>query len=289
MSECAGDIIEKVLRITRRQNSEDDRRSYWRMLNTIYFRLCKKYSWATLRRTMTIDFTTMPDDTGMWLPSNLFGIDSVLDFNNGFEYYNRDRADLDEDEAKYRFYTYIPSELDGFFGDDCSVASGGTIITSAQLVANGTDFTGYYAKFGSELGHYKLTSASAFTPTYYGEAVEIGDIRIRPKDTLKILTIDPTEELLDDNKVYVHYWQAPQPLYKDSDEICIPNGKILEVMLLRELPEAKAYRPVSEGEIDKVMTETLAMNPSVEYSKPKRDKIGAMFKFNSGNYFKQRG
>jgi hypothetical protein len=134
-----------------------------------------------------------------------------------------------------------------------------------------------------------MDTSASFTPAYWGEAVEIGDIKIRPRDTLKILTIDPTEEILDDNEVYVHYWQAPQPLYKDSDEICIPNGKILEVMLLRELPEAKAYRPVSEGEIDKVMMETLAMNPSVEYSKPKRDKIGAMFKFNSGNYFKQRG
>ena len=289
MSEYAGDIIDRVLTITRRKTDDVSRRDYWRMLNSIYFRICKEYSWASLRRKITIDFSVAPTNLGKWLPSNLFGIDAVIDKDNGFEYYNRDRADIDEDERKYRFYTYVANEEDGFFGTDLLLSKDSSTFSSDSLTADGTDFTGFYARFASELGYYLMTTANSFSPVYRGEAIDAGDFRIRPKETLKIATIDSNEEILLDNEVDIYYWQAPQPLYRASDEIVIPNAKLLEVMLLRDLPEAKAYRPVSEGEIEKLTQKTLAMNPTVEYTKPKRDAMGAAFSFSGTSYYSKRG
>ena len=285
MSEFAGDIIDNVLTLCRRSGSESDRTRYWKLLNTIYFRLCRKYSWVSLRDKVTLDFSSMIGIEGLQLPSNLFGIDSVYDTAQGFEYYHRDRNYPNVDEKLYRFYTYKPEYEDLFFSDDATVNQDENTFTCDSLA---TDYTGEYVRFGTDLGFYKLTAEKTFSPTYRGSNLGEVDIRIRPCETENILTIDFSDTIMTENKVDVYYWKAPLPLHRDSDPILLPGGKILEIMLLRELPEAKSYRPVSDSEIDKTLASTLDMNPEFSQNRMSRDRTGNIFTFSRPALFKDR-
>ena len=252
-----------------------------------YFYAIRKHSFQLARTRIEVDFTAMTDETGLYLPSNLFGIDAIWDEDNEVRFWPRNRFGVDYEDFGFRFYTYTPETTPVASGDDLVLAHGGTTFVSASLTTDYSDDN--YVKFGGEPGFYLLSAIKTFSPTYYGPDIAAGGHwQIRPKETQKLVLVDANEKVLDDRSVYVYYWQAPEPLYMDWQEPILPDMKWVELMVLREIPEAKARRPVSEREIEKAEAEVLAMNPDFELDPRPRDKHAAMFTFSSESMYVER-
>lgn len=286
----AGMIVDDVLNYMHAQEDKVQRARVWRVLNLQYFELCAKYSWKNLRATTALDFTTVSDETGLYIPSDVAGVDMVRDDDDDFEFVERNQADIEPDESGYRYYRYRPSESDLYYGSDLSLTSGDSSFTSASLTAAitaGSPATvlNQYVRFGSELGMYKITNNTSpytFTPAYYGpslEGTDEGTFTIRPHTTEKLIIMDAAEEILEDRTVNLYYWKLPRPLYRDQDPILLPTSEALKLKVLRELPEAKVLRPVSENELKNATEEALRMNPDFIRSSNPRDRHNSIFSF----------
>jgi hypothetical protein len=204
----------------------------------------------------------------------MVGIEAIQDKTAGFFYYRRDWAGIDPEERGYRYHTSRAYDVPLFFARDCQVEEGASQFSSTLLGA--ADHTGEFVQFGSEPGMYLLATANTFTPAYYGDALTDADIVIRP-DSVERLTIYDAWNLELTNEVTVYYWKQPKPLYNDSDIIVVPNPKTLELLVLREMPEAKARRPVSESEIEKNRNLSLQMNPDFPPFTHSRDLTNNVF------------
>lgn len=269
----AGEIVDSTLRALRRVGSDQDTLHVYRILNKHYFSLCSEFSFIDWRRELSIDFTDAADDTGLWLPANLFGIDRVRDGEADFEFYPRDRADIEPDEPGYRYNRYVPDDGPLVFGEDAVVSSGTQAFTSTSLGA--ADHTDEYIKFGREPGFYKLTAALTFTPKYYGPDLSEVEYRIRPEGTQKMVIYDPDEQVLDDRTVTVYYWIAPTALYHESDPIVLPHSRALELLVMREamqvIGKGQLKANTYTSEIDEARAELLRLNPSFPRSGRARD------------------
>lgn len=290
----AGMIVDDVLDYMHASKDAAARSRVWQVLRVQYFEICSRYSWANLRKTVTLDFSTATSGTGLYLPGDLCGIDMVRDTDDDFEFFERNRADIEPDEYGYRYYRYKPLDTPLFYGTDLVLENGASSFTSASLTSAGTVVTNEYVRFGKELGIYKITNTATpftFTPAYYGPKLngpDIGTFTIRPKESEKMVILDAAEEVLEDRSVDLHYCKLPQPLYKPDDVIALPTSEVLKLKVLRELPEAKVLRPVSERELDGALQEALRMNPDFVRNSNPRDKHNSIFDF-SRNPFKQRG
>lgn len=276
----AGQIVENVLRAANRTTSQEKRAEIWRLLNAMYFQLCREHPFSSLRSSVDLDFRTADDD-GLWLPSDLFGIRRVYDVENEAEFLHIDSSEVDPEEEGYRYYTQRGSDTDLFYSEDMSVNKGESALTCDDLTE---DYTGKHITLGSEFGYYVLATAKAFTPTYYGPTLDGKELRIRPRDTEKLVIVDDSEEMLTDRTVTVHYWKAPQPLYRDSDMPCIPSANVLELMVLQVTPEARARRPVSQADVDEAKRLAKMLNPDNPRSAKPRDIHNKRFTLTGGGY-----
>ncbi|MFH1011961.1 MAG: hypothetical protein V1784_12095 [bacterium] len=288
----AGIIHEAVLEAMHRATDAALRKRAWLIMNKEYFELCARHPWLLLRQpALELDFTEDVDNEGMWLPANLFGIQRVRDEEEHVDFIPRDHADaMEGDDEGYRYYTFQGQDHDEFYSKDLTIApadggKGTVAFTSADLVAALTDYTGEYACFGTELGFYKMDSSCTFAPRYYGPRYEgQGALRIRPKETQKLMIVDPAEDFLNDRTVKVYWWAAPPPLYRETDVVMLPQARILELKVLKAMPEAKERRPVSQGEIDEALKEAMLLNPDNPRAAKPRDKHNALFSFASSLY-----
>lgn len=287
-------IVDNILDVCRGSADSGFESKVMRLINNKYFELCRKTSWRNLRTRLTLDFSAS-DEYGLWLPPDVFGVDMVRD-TDGVEFIERDRADIEADEYAYKYYRYTGSTSPLLYDVDVAISQGGDSFTSVAvdaLVAAGTSVEDEYVRFGTELGYYKITgdtSPYGIMPTYYGPEQAEGDIRVRPEETERMVILDASEDTLLDRSVYVDYWKAPMPLYRDSDFILLPSATVLELMVLRELPEAKALRPVSSGEIEDALAEAKRLNPMFARSGNPRDKHNNIFDFStSRDFFSRRG
>lgn len=270
MSIPVGQVVETILDYTNRSSEKAIQEKVWRILNVQYFELCARWPWHKLRRQSSIDFTADTTTTGLWLPSNLMGIERVRDNDDDFEFLPRDRCDAYEaDDQGYRYFTKQGSTTPLASGTDLILSKEATTFTADTLAV---DHTGYYIRFGHQLGYYLLSAIKTFGPAYNGPKLASEDWVIRDKDTQKLVILDPAEDELTDRTVLVHYWEAPEPLYKDSDSIVLPISRPLELATLRALPEAKDRRPVSESELKEAIEEALKLNPDHPRSSKPRDR-----------------
>jgi len=256
-------------------------RKVWNTLRIELNELCKEFSVAHLRDKVTIDFSDTTYSTGMVLPADLLGIDMVRD-SDGNEYIERDRSGIAPDEWGYRFYRYHPSLSPLFMGTDLGVTNEGTSFTSPTLETRIADtdtdpdtVIDEYVQFGEGMEFYKVsvdTSPFSFTPTYYGDTISDGDVKLRPAETQRMVILDEAETALVDKSVDIFYWKAPLGIYRDSDVIPLSSANALMLRILRRLPEAKLKRPVSATEIDKAMAKLKALNPRFPRPPHPRDK-----------------
>lgn len=264
-----------------------------KLIHKMYFKICGKISWAPLRESITLDFSSAGEN-GLLLPSNLYGIDRVRDEVNGIDFIMRDPQEVSPDEAGYRAYRTFPSRDPWNRGDDIRIQKGATMFTSATVdafVLAGNSIIGEYLKVASEPGYYKITSDTSpysISETYYGPDNIQAEYMIRPSETTRLFLIDPSETILQDRSVVVYYWSAPRPLYNDNDPIIFPDATILKLMILRELPEAKKRRPVSKTEMDDAMSEAKRLNPQFPITSAPRDRNNNLFTFNKNLYQTRR-
>ena len=280
-----GDLKDNIALASNRSTSPDYMTRIAKMINRQYLEICRGLSLEGLRDTVSIDFSSDDYDDGMWLPSDILGIDRVRD-SDGFEFYRREQYDVEPDEYGYRFYTYRGADDPLLELDDVAVASGASAFSSSDLGA--ADHTGEYIKFGLDSGYHLLDTATTFTPAYYGEDLTDEYAAIRPVETKKIVIIDSEENEITDKTVSVYYWKSPRPLVRNWDVPILPSVRLLELMVLRELPEAKARRPVGVGELKEAKEELLSMSPQFPRAARPRDKQNRIFEA-SVNPFSRRG
>jgi len=277
-----GILIEDLFDILNADNDERMQGRIWRRLNYEYFELCSEVSWASLRCGVpaNLDFSGA-DSTGLWLPSDLIGIDLVIDRDEKLEFHEKDQPAAMLDEYGYRYYRYFPSRSDLASGSDVVVAKGGSSFTSASLTAAGTAVNGEFVMFGDEMGMYEITSdVSPFTfvPTYHGPAKTNKSYVIRPwSRTQKMVIIGPDEANLYDRDVDVYYWKAPVPLYRSEDMILLPSAEILKLRVLRSIPEAKSRFPVSDTMLQTALNRAARQNPAFSRSTDPLDKHYARY------------
>lgn len=276
-----GTIVEYLYDILSAHSEPRKQKRIWAQLNYQYFELCRQYSWAGLRcAPVTLDFTGA-DSTGLWLPSDLYGIDLVWDSDNEQEFYRMDRAAAQPTEGNgYRYYTYEYSRSHLFEGTDIVLAKGASTFTSAALTAwLAADATrtvaGEYVQFDDEPGYYLISnnaSPFAFTPTYYGEQKANNGFRIRPwQSSKKLVIIDPDEDKLYDRSVDVYYWRAPVALYRLEDVSELPSLEVLKLRTLRALPQSRTIFGVSQTMMDAALKEALKLNERFRRPSDARD------------------
>lgn len=289
----AGRILKRIQAAAKIENDSTLTERAWDIMRDEYWDLCRRVSWQPLRKRVTIDTTSSAYSSGMWMPSDMFGIDMVID-SNDVPYIERDRAGIEADEYGYRYYTYRASTtpLTGDFDVNIETSDEGissfTSTTLDTYVALGNSVDGEYIRFGEEPGYYLIgsdTSPYSITPKYYGPAMHDERYEVRPSETQKIVFIDPSDNEIETlDTVYVHYWTAPEQIYALWQNILLPTAKILMLRTLREMPEAKERRPVSDKEEEKAMGDALRLNPSFPRRPDPRDKHNGLFEFKNHLY-----
>ena len=212
-------LIDDILDVTSSTNNTAARRLTERKCRFEFDNIANRLPLDSLRATLELDFTSADSDDGIWLPSDLRGIERVRDQDNGFEFYSMNKADAFEPSAYgYRYFTYLGAREALFSGTDLVVAKGGTSFTSSSLVtaiAGGKSVDGFYAKFATDPGLYLIdgdTSPFDFSPTFYGDNAQQGELTIRPPNTKKMRLLDQSENAMIDRTVDVYYWRSPWPL-----------------------------------------------------------------------------
>jgi len=247
----------------------------WTRFRYEYFRICADVSWDFLRPSpVSLNFNT-DDGTGLYLPSDMLGIDQVWDDTNSREFVETSEAQAQANQWAYRFYRYYPSRSDLFTGTDLSLSTDSLRFTSALLTADGEDPDGEYVQFDDEPGYYLISSSSTpftFTPRYNGPQKQQKNFSIRPwESSQKMILIDEAEDKLADRTVSVYYWRYPVAPYKPEDQIPGYMQEVLRLRTLRGIHEAKERAPVSENALKRAYDEALKANKSFVKLTP-RDK-----------------
>ena len=130
----------------------------------------------------------------------------------------------------------------------------------------GIDVVGEFAKLGEDSELYEITEVDGdeFTidRTYRGDDdLSAADIYVRPPITEEIVLYDNSGDVVEDKAYTIYHWIIPVALRKASDIVMLPSSQALELQLLRSSPEAKEYRPVGQGEIDKALAALKKLNP----------------------------
>lgn len=278
-----GDFISKILKTTRRENDAVVIERARMLMRQHYYNIAQRQSWQLMRQKMTLDFTDAAADGTLWLPTNLIGIDRVRD-EDRYEYYPRDRHDVEPDDAGFRYAKWRGSNSPLFYGDG-TIAQGASDFTCSDLT---DDYTGYWVDFGTS-EYFELTAIKTFTPKYWGPTQTANaKITVRPIRTEVMAIYDEDEELLIDREVTVYYWAYPPQLWKDDDEILLPDHTWLELLVFRDLPEAKERRPVNQREIDAAEAKCMMLNPAFPRERQTRDRRNRPLALDAGMFGRRR-
>jgi hypothetical protein len=231
--------------------------------------------------------------SGVWLPSNLAGINAVRDEENDIEFIPVDISDIDPNDRTYRYTRKRGSDTPLFSGVECcSMTKGGHSITCSELKSkiDGGDITtvvGEFASVGEEPGTFEITEERGnefiISGTYNGENIENEDLVIRPETTEKLFVYDSDYNIIDDCDFTVYYWKYPQALRRYSDIIYLPSAELLELSAIIKMPEAKRNRPVNVNQIEESLREALRINPEFRQGNSPRDSKGNMFRMNKSS------
>jgi len=285
----AGRLVNDILEAMNRRENNDARRKVWDIMRLELNEICKEFSVAELRDTISIDFSSALYSTGMLLPSDVLGVDMVRD-SDEIEYIERNQADIENNKNAFRFYRYHTSADGLFFGDDCSITNGGTSFTSAALTADGQVVDSEYVRFGENEAYYKVstdTSPFTFTPTYWGDTGRDVDFYVRPPETQRMVLLDKDGDELTDRTITVYYWKAPRAIYRPSDRIPLVSTEALTLRILRRMPEAKERRPVNNNEVMVAMRKLKNINPNFPRSPAARGEDNKVVDF-ATNPFDER-
>jgi hypothetical protein len=104
---------------------------------------------------------------------------------------------------------------------------------------------------------------------------------------------DRGENYLNDRSIYVYYWIAPQPLYREGDFVILPTGKPLELLTLIRALGVMGKRQIAtdryRGELREAMEEALTLNPAAARSSRPRDVNNQPFDLNRNIFGSRTG
>ncbi len=281
-----GALKTEILEAIRGKNDSEMAARVASLLREEHVRICRSLSWADLRSSAAYDMTGATS-AGTILPANVCGIDRVRDVDNEYEFADRDREDVDQNDTGYRYYLINAANAPLVSGDDLAIGSKASSFTSsavAAAIAGGTTVLSEYITFGSDPGLYKITSETSpfgITPAYRGAQLSSQGFEIRPSGTKAIVCVDGTGEIYTGGTVTVYFWALPEPLVDDQQIVlpdCVTDWLTLKVY--RKIPEAKRFRPVSERELEFARADAIKLNASYGSLKPK-GRTGSMFKFDT--------
>jgi hypothetical protein len=276
------DIIDEVSS-TLGMTHEDERKRLERLLNRILANVSEEYSFLNLRRTMKVDLgdgSTEDGERGVWMPSNLAGIDGVQDDTTGEWFTRREQSEVHNVERlRPRYSLYNPGLPPLFWSDDAVVLKGTKQFTSVNLDNDGGDHTGEWVQIGNDPMTYKMTGLRTFEPTYWGETEAPCSITIRPPTTKKLVCYNAHDNYIQTGTVTVHYWIYHPCVFRDSDTILLPSARWLELLMMREARGTMGRRsrdPIN-SEIDAEWKKVVKLNPSFVVPPDPTDRIGNTF------------
>jgi len=283
----AGKMATKILEACNGLSDKTLRDRVWRLMNDELFDIVEMTSCEMLRDKVNLDFSASGvTSSGLVLPGDLIGIDAVRD-EDGYDIPERDRADVEPHEFGYRYYRFKTSSTPLYTGEDCVMNKNSVSFVSQGLKVSAavSSVVGQYVNFKDYLGFYKITAQNTttgvftITPNFGGESETRCHFVLRHPRTDSMVMIDEDEAQVLDEAVDVYYWKYPTPLYNDYDIIPMARTELLELRVLRKLPQAKMNRPVSLNELQAAEAAFKKSNPSFPRSARPRDKRNNPFNF----------
>jgi hypothetical protein len=179
-----------------------------RELREAYYELCRKTSWESMRDSIVYRYNEADD--GMWLPSDVIGVDCVTD---GESVWNQSgvTASLDKQSCEKKWFFAETARTPLVFGKGININSGSSEFTGAPLIT--ANHVGMYVRIGAENAVYQLASATTLTTVYRGPTIKSGEYHVRPVTTAATIFV----------------WRYPEQLYAD-DQVCVlPRADVLEL------------------------------------------------------------
>jgi len=273
-----------------------------RVVRSVYYEICMapEVSWVNLRDEVELDFSNAEDATGLWLPSDVIGIDSVWDITNDIEYLGRDEDKVKEPrDSNYMWYFSEIARDNGWYGTDCTISHGGTSFSISSGITE--DVTGSYVSFGVEPGVYKIESVNGASPyttfnldqTYYGPSLD-GDATpessysIRPMGTKKITLLDSGGSFDSDASVSVFCTRLPPPLYLANQITMLPNDNVIYERAMSELAPSSTIKREHFNSYQFELGDMMKRNPTYDGPSYPRDINNNPFSIGDLNIFSKR-
>ncbi len=301
MSVSKQEIVNNVLTAIQRRGDARTRGIVEGKLNSVVYSLSERHSWHDLRRPITLDLADATDEDGekgLWLPSNVAGVDAVYHKGQRQWLVRRDEAHVDDFEQMPRYYVHVPDCNPLFFGTDAEIDKGGTTFLSEEL---DDDYTGQWIRFGNNesgdeltYGFHKLTGEKAFEPPWWGPRLDHVDFEVRPRGTKRLVCLSEHEAPITSGEIVVHAHVYHPPLYRNSESIRFPYPPLVELMVTHEALQIVARRQLSAdkyiGLIREAFEESVRLNPAFPKTVRPRSLQGKPFTMNAtiDNVYKER-
>lgn len=192
-------------------------------LREAYYELCRKTSWEPLRDKIVYQYSEADD--GMWLPSDVIGVDCVTD---GESVWNQSgvTASLDKQSVEKKWFFAETARSPLVFGKGIEINSGSSTFSGAASITEA--HIGMHIRIGSENAFYELASATTLTTAYRGPTIKSGEYSVRPPGTKRIKLL--TEGAATDRtEATIFVWRYPEQLYSEDQVCMLPRADILEL------------------------------------------------------------
>lgn len=278
MSTTYGELFEKIVKTLNRANDIALQARVAALIRQHYYAICARHSWENLRRTIEVDMSAAESDGGVWLPTHLIGIDRVRT-EDGLEILPKDRFDLDAEDAGIRYSVWRGADAPLWTGV-VDIVHGSSTFAPASVMP---DVVGQYIEFETA-EYFLIVAPNTLDRTYWGPTYHEAVATVRPVETKKIGVFDDDERPVKSGKITIYGWFYPPQLWRDSDRILLPDAAWLELLVLRDLPEARERRPVAAQELEAAKTQCYMLNSDIYRDRFARDVKNRKMRFGSGMY-----
>lgn len=279
MSTTYGELFEKIVRTLNRSNDMALQVRVAALIRQHYYAICARHSWENLRRAIEVDLSQADTDGGVWLPTTFIGADRVRT-EDGYEIFQKDRFDLDAEDLGLRYAVWRGSDTPLWTGS-VDISHGSLTFTPASVMP--ADAVGHYIEFETA-EYFLLVAPNTLERPYWGPTYHEALATVRPVETKKFGVFDDEEQPVRRGKVTIYGWFYPPQLWRDSDRILLPDATWLELLVLRDLPEARERRPVSAQELEAAKTQCYMLNADVYRDRFARDVKNRKMRFGSAMY-----
>jgi len=195
----------------------------WDLVREAYYELCGEASWSDMRDSIT--YTYDSDEDGMWLPSDLIGIDCVTNGEHIWRKSGKASA-LDENSIEKKWFVSDVAQRALVSGTDITINNGEASFSGASSITSA--HVGEYIRIGSDNAFYKLASATELATPYLGADRAGAAYAVRPAGTQKIKLVKEYG-VTDETAATIFFWRYPEQLYAETQLMLLPRADVLEL------------------------------------------------------------